>query len=578
MSLLLLAIVALPLVWVWPQRGVTARYYDNTEWAGDAIASRIESTLTLSTVEREPETFPQRQFSLLMEGWLRIDRAGEYSFSTRSDDGSTLDVADERIVENGGLHAARTLAGTIYLDPGMYPLRLRYIQVGGPYSLEVLWTEPGAAESLIPLDRLYVHALRVPGLAFVMPRVGLLWGLAWLGALMLVATRMVRSGFRLTPDRIRWLGLRAGVVVGAVACTLALLEVGIRLGRSVLEDGRALEARLVDSQASEPNATRPFNLGGIVQPSAFDGIVYELKPNLRGVFVDQPLAVNADGLRDREYSRRKPGNTIRLVGLGDSSLFGWGVRHEDVSLEVLERRLNEAGSSTHFEVMNFAVPGYNTAIEAEVFIQKASQYDPDVVLLNFNTNDYDVPTFMKLPENYSTLRTSFLFDVVYSRYQAITGVQRREMPVFDFANRTLTLEETARLDEDPALPEEYRYMVGVSGFERAIDKLVAAADELDVPLVVFDVRGFAGLHSTYAPNDFRDQQRERLERFSEEKGFHWLNTYPYYVDYLNAHPSAQFPRVFAVSDTDSHPNALAHVINAQALYDYLVERGIVSVQ
>ena len=127
MCLLLLAIVALPLLWVWPQRGVTARYYDNTEWAGDAIASRIESTLTLSTVEREPETFPQRQFSLLMEGWLRIDRAGEYSFSTRSDDGSTLDVFDERLVENGGLYAARKLAGTIYLDPGMYPLRLRYI-------------------------------------------------------------------------------------------------------------------------------------------------------------------------------------------------------------------------------------------------------------------------------------------------------------------------------------------------------------------------------------------------------------------------------------------------------------------
>ena len=92
MCLLLVAIVGLPLLRVWPQRGVTARYYDNTEWTGDAIASRIQSTLTLSTVEQEPETFPQRQFSLLMEGWLRVDRAWEYSFSTRSDDGSTLDV------------------------------------------------------------------------------------------------------------------------------------------------------------------------------------------------------------------------------------------------------------------------------------------------------------------------------------------------------------------------------------------------------------------------------------------------------------------------------------------------------
>jgi hypothetical protein len=93
-------------------------------------------------------------------------------------------------------------------------------------------------------------------------------------------------------------------------------------------------------------------------------------------------------------------------------------------------------------------------------------------------------------------------------------------------------------------------------------------------MIVFDARPFPGLHPTYAANAFRDSQRELLERLSREKGFDWLNTYPYFVEYLKANPDARFPRVFAVSDTDSHPSVLAHRISAQALYDFLIEKRL----
>jgi hypothetical protein len=50
-----------------------------------------------------------------------------------------------------------------------------------------------------------------------------------------------------------------------------------------------------------------------------------------------------------------------------------------------------------------------------------------------------------------------------------------------------------------------------------------------------------------------------------------LNTYPYFMNYLKQHPDAHSrPEVFAVSAADGHPNTLAHSINAQALFDYLV--------
>jgi lysophospholipase L1-like esterase len=318
-----------------------------------------------------------------------------------------------------------------------------------------------------------------------------------------------------------------------------------------------------------------LRLGEIVQQSRYPGIVYELKPNVRGRFLGQPLVINSEGLRDYEYTRRKEPGTFRIVGVGDSSLFGWGVRLEDSGLKVLERRLNESSRAQKFEVIDFAVPGYNTAMEAETFVRKCLGYAPDLVLLNFNTNDYDVPEFMRRPKNLVTLRKSYLFDLAYSAYDGVMGLEEDTPPLFDFRHRTIAERQAAHLDEDPALPDEYRYMVGAKGVVRALERLAAAAHERGIPFVVFDVKAYPGLDPRYVRDELRDGQRELLERESQRLGFHFLNTYPYFMNYLKEHPAADTRTVFAVSRVDGHPNALAHAINAQALLDYLVAHQLI---
>jgi hypothetical protein len=91
---------------------------------------------------------------------------------------------------------------------------------------------------------------------------------------------------------------------------------------------------------------------------------------------------------------------------------------------------------------------------------------------------------------------------------------------------------------------------------------------------VFAVKAYPGLDSKYERDEWRDGQRELLERESRRLGFHFLNTYPYYMNYLNQHPHADLSTVFAVSKTDGHPNRLAHSIDAQAIFDYLVARQL----
>jgi lysophospholipase L1-like esterase len=316
-------------------------------------------------------------------------------------------------------------------------------------------------------------------------------------------------------------------------------------------------------------------LGDLVRPSRHAGIVYELRPNVRGRFMGQPVVINSQGLHDYEYSRRKDPGVFRIVGLGDSSLFGWGVPFEESGLKVLERRLNEQSGAQTFEVLNFAVPGYNTAMEADTFVLRCLEYAPDLVLLSFNTNDYDVPDFMRLPRDLATLRTSYLVEWAYSVFQGVRGNAGGQPPPFEFRNRTIGPREAARLDEDPALPNEYRYMVGSKGVVRALERLVGAAREHGIPVVVFDVKGYPGLHPSYVRDEWRDGQRELLERESRRLGFHFLNTYPYFIDYVARHPTANLQTSFAVSEHDAHPNSLAHAINAEAIFDYLLAHRLV---
>jgi hypothetical protein len=566
----LVLVVLVPILWVWPQRGVTAAFYSNPNWRDPPVIVRVERQINLDFLTADSASLPQHEFSVEWSGWLRIDRDGQYTFSTRSDDGSTIEIDGGVVVDNGGVHDPTTRAATVAMTPGAHQIRVRFQQATDGFQFRASWTPPGDnSESALPTQQLFVR--KPPAVMVLLTRrIALLWALSWLALASMVAARIAsRARAGATAD-LRRSALRATVSLVATMVALLVAEGSLRLGSYLREDRRPLEVQLQSSRAQGQSPMHDLSVGDIVQPSRHADIVYELRPNLRGRFVGQPLFINSQGLHDYEYSRRKPAGTFRIVGVGDSSLFGWGVPFEESGLKVLERRLNAQSRARKFEVIDFAAPGYNTVMEAETFVQRCLDYAPDLVLLNFNTNDYDVPNFMRRPRNLATLRRSYVVDLAYSVYEGVMGLGGEQPPPFVFRNRTTAQRQAARLDEDPALPDEYRHMVGAKGVVRGLERLAGAARERAIPFVVFDVKPYPGLQSTYVRDEWRDGQRELLERESKRLGFYFLNTYPYYVDYLNRHPDANLRTVFAVSERDGHPNTLAHSINAQALFEFLV--------
>jgi len=575
--ILLVLIFLVPVLWVWPQRGVTASFYTNMYWRNQPAIVRVERHINLDFIAEQSASLPQQEFSVEWVGWLRIDRDGQYVFSTRSDDGSTLEIDGHVVVDNGGVHGSARRSGAVALTPGLHQIRLRFLQAGDEYEFYASWTPPGEKnQTTLPTPQLFVH--KPPAaIAFLTGRVVVLWAICWFALALVSAARLAKSAREVARADLRRFAMRLTLVLASTVVTLLLAEGIIRLVHYFGEDRRPLEVRLQSARAQAWISRHALTLGDMVQPSRYPGIVYELRPNVRGRFMGQPVVTNSQGLHDNEYSLHKEPGTFRIVGVGDSSLFGWGVPFEDSGLKVLERRLNEKSHAQKFEVINFGVPGYNTAMEAETFVRRCLEYSPDLVLLNFNTNDYDVPDFMRLPQNLGTLRRSYVFDLAYSVYEGVMGLAGEQPPPFDFRNRSTALRMAAHLDDDPALPPEYRYMVGEKGVVRALERLSDAARERGIPFIVFDVKGYPGLDPGYVRDELRDGQRELLERESRRLGFHFLNTYSYYMEYLHAHPEANLRTVFAVSEVDGHPNTLAHSINAQAIFDYLVAHKLIPI-
>ena len=104
----------------------------------------------------------------------------------------------------------------------------------------------------------------------------------------------------------------------------------------------------------------------------------------------QYIEINSLGYRDRERSARKSPGTFRVALLGDSFVEAFQVGQAETLAAILERRLNAecgAAPATSFEVLNFGVSGFGTAEELETLRYRASEFAPDLVLLNLYTSN-----------------------------------------------------------------------------------------------------------------------------------------------------------------------------------------------
>jgi lysophospholipase L1-like esterase len=93
---------------------------------------------------------------------------------------------------------------------------------------------------------------------------------------------------------------------------------------------------------------------------------------------------NSLGFRDREFSEEKTART-RIVALGDSFTYGWGVEAEQSWPRMLEQRLRSSGLDV--EVLNLGQPGASPRTYAEIAEKGIPQLHPDIVIVGVLQGD-----------------------------------------------------------------------------------------------------------------------------------------------------------------------------------------------
>jgi lysophospholipase L1-like esterase len=124
-------------------------------------------------------------------------------------------------------------------------------------------------------------------------------------------------------------------------------------------------------------------------------------------YVGVPVAINNLGLRGSDTTIAKPPGVFRIIGVGDSITFGYGVRVEDTFLQVLERDLNaSAPAGVRYEVINAGVPATGLEYYTHFIEHDAPALQPDLILVCMALNDID-PLLDPEPVEPVARRTAF---------------------------------------------------------------------------------------------------------------------------------------------------------------------------
>lgn len=140
---------------------------------------------------------------------------------------------------------------------------------------------------------------------------------------------------------------------------------------------------------------------------------------------------NSDGLRGPELTEKAAG-TVRILTLGDSSIYGDMVHYDSVFSSVLQRRLN-ATPGPKVEVVDGGIPGYSSVQSIGVYDKVKGKVQPDIVIIGclwsdaFPADQTDREWAAQLNGSYAPWRPVTDLLTTMSSYSAAARVGRRRV-------------------------------------------------------------------------------------------------------------------------------------------------------
>lgn len=292
-------------------------------------------------------------------------------------------------------------------------------------------------------------------------------------------------------------------------------------------------SRLWQANVQRPADWNKAPKGVYIPTNDFRGT--EMAPNLEFNFKGAKVTSNRWGMRDRDYELEKPADTTRIALLGPSHIFGSGVNNDQTFEAVLEKKLNSSNESGHHqtEILNFSLPG-RTAVRLMAILEyKAFSFDPDIVFYVGHKDDAGRVT------NSVAKRVFYEYKIPYPGLQAIidrAGVEKN-MDLDTLKNRFSPFGNEILAWAYTRIVQECR--------QRGI-----------IPIYIL-----------------QPMTSERLSEADTEKDITQAKTAGFTTIDMREVFRLQDPDSLGIAKWDNHPNAKAHRLIAELLFETMRERG-----
>jgi lysophospholipase L1-like esterase len=365
-------------------------------------------------------------------------------------------------------------------------------------------------------------------------------------------------------------GARVALVLFGILAPLLLVEIGLRIAGPLLP-GEYQTASFVETHPSFGRRNKPGE--GWKKTSEYTSW----------------LEISSKGLRGPETEFDKPVGESRVLVLGDSFTFAEQVNLPETFVQRLEDQLNSSGQK-QYRVLNGGSNGWATANELIYLAKEGIRYQPDIVVLAFYVGNDISDNFRRV----AAARDAEEADLALRGVDALDGFRKVVR-----ASETYTLFESGVLskisqlypgsDADSseaairAAPKTADDAVEAwaitEGLIRRMDQVAKSQGAGFVVMVIPSADQVAGNVRNRGEEDDPDdadtvsapgldKPQERLSEITGRLGVPTLDLLPD----LRRQATRSRNRLFYRQN--AHFTAAGHTVTAQALYDFLVAKGM----
>jgi lysophospholipase L1-like esterase len=144
--------------------------------------------------------------------------------------------------------------------------------------------------------------------------------------------------------------------------------------------------------SEQANKDKDYHIENLIDYNV-EGPIYNLmKRNVSGKGstiggIVYHVDTNSKGLRDEAFNKTPSDDTYRILIIGDSYTFGWGVSESNRYTEILEKRLNQ-NHRKNYQIINAGIPGWGIKDYYTFLKRRGLSYQPDMIVIGLVGNDF----------------------------------------------------------------------------------------------------------------------------------------------------------------------------------------------